>query len=93
MTHKVSAAIVQELADKGLYDEFIQRKKTGMSYTEEEIISFLSQSVSGLNFLMKKNCIFHRDIKTENILLKNGQIKITDFGVSKSIQQEKIRSL
>ena len=32
---------------------------------------------------MKSKGIFHRDIKCKNILIKNKNLKITDFGVSK----------
>ncbi|KAL4470176.1 hypothetical protein ABPG72_009101 [Tetrahymena utriculariae] len=93
ITHKFSAVIVQELADKGLYDEYQQRRKANAIFTEDEIMTYLKQCVDGLYFIMLKNGIYHRDIKTENILLKNNQIKITDFGVSKNIQAEKIRTL
>lgn len=32
---------------------------------------------------LKQQNVFHRDLKPSNILLKNGMIKITDFGLSK----------
>jgi serine/threonine protein kinase len=35
--------------------------------------------------LAKKN-IVHRDLKPANILLKNGQLKIADFGFAKEIK-------
>lgn len=73
------------MADKGLYDEYISRKKANTPYSEDEILNFIKQSVDGLYYIMNKNGIYHRDIKTENLLLKDNQIKITDFGVSKSI--------
>lgn len=34
---------------------------------------------------MNDNDIFHRDLKPSNILLKNGKIKICDFGISKYV--------
>jgi serine/threonine protein kinase len=33
--------------------------------------------------MVKEKRVFHRDIKPENILLKGGEVKITDFGCSK----------
>ena len=52
------------------------------------MIEMLRQIAKGLNYLHGKN-LGHRDIDPRNILVKNGQIKIVDFGYS---FQSKIRS-
>ena len=36
------------------------------------------------------NEVVHRDIKPENILIHNGDFKIADFGLSKSVQNTEI---
>lgn len=40
-----------------------------------------------MDVLQSKN-ILHRDLKFENILLKNGIIKISDFGLAKDMGDE-----
>lgn len=41
----------------------------------------------GLDYLHQKRKIIHRDIKPQNILVnKKGEIKITDFGISSTIE-------
>ena len=72
LTHKFAAAIVMELADKGLYEDSIQRRKAQMIYSDDEVLNYLTQTIDGLSFLKDRNGIYHRDIKTENLLLKNG---------------------
>lgn len=48
----------------------------------------------GLHHIHEVRHSVHRDIKPENILLNSrGQIKITDFGVSKCIEHSFGRSL
>ena len=37
---------------------------------------------------MHKNNFFHRDIKTENILISADQVKLADFGLAKEINSE-----
>ncbi|MCD7944919.1 MAG: protein kinase [Clostridia bacterium] len=49
----------------------------------DEIIKFCSQILRALGHAHSKG-IVHRDIKPQNImLLENGQIKVTDFGIAK----------
>ncbi|KAG7699150.1 hypothetical protein KL933_001712 [Ogataea haglerorum] len=48
---------------------------------EHEVIGYIKQTLEGLVYLHKKRFI-HSDIKAANILLKNGVIKLADFGVS-----------
>lgn len=55
-------------------------------YNEETIKKILLQIFKGLEFI-HSNRIIHRDLKPQNILLdNNNNIKIADFGLSRSFQ-------
>ena len=58
------------------------RSKTKSYYKEAELISILSQLVSSMVYLKKRN-IVHRDIKSDNILIFNHIYKLSDFGEAK----------
>lgn len=90
VTHRYVTAIVLELADRGLFEVFEQRKKSNILFSDEEVISYYIQCIDGLSFLYKTQGLCHRDIKTENLLLKMNKIKISDFGVSKVIHEERL---
>jgi serine/threonine protein kinase len=45
----------------------------------------MNQAYDAMNYMVSLK-IFHRDIKPDNILLKDGNIRLTDFGLSKSLQ-------
>lgn len=56
--------------------------KSLQNVSETTIWAFTMQILQGLQYLHKQNVI-HRDIKPNNILLKDNQVKLGDLGVSK----------
>ena len=66
-------------------------KRKRLSFIEAKFYS--AQILLALEYLHNKNFIY-RDLKPENILIDaTGYIKLTDFGLSREISEEKIYSL
>ena len=75
-----SQYIVMELIDGIDLKDYILRKGR---LKWQEAISYAEQILSGLKHAHSRG-IIHRDIKPQNImLLRNGSLKITDFGIAK----------
>lgn len=54
-------------------------------FTDKEILNILKQLIEGVGYL-HENGIMHRDIKPDNILLKDKKtIVLTDFGLATEI--------
>lgn len=51
-------------------------------FTEDQICSWLVQMALAL-FYMHEKRILHRDLKTQNVFLKKGRVKLGDFGIAK----------
>ncbi|CAD8066219.1 unnamed protein product [Paramecium sonneborni] len=72
--------IVMEYCSGGTLRDYIQKK-----LTEEEIIEIMRSLFSAVEYLHGQG-IIHRDIKPDNILIKNkndlSSIKLADFGLS-----------
>ena len=80
--------IIMELCDKNLFDILLERKR---GFNAEEIKNILLQLNNAFR-LMKENKIIHRDIKTNNILVKylneektNYKVLLCDYGISRQI--------
>ena len=65
-----------------------RRKESENYYSDEEILKFFIDIISGLYYL-HSNGIIHHDIKPNNILLdKNNNCKITDFNISSILKNK-----
>jgi serine/threonine-protein kinase ULK/ATG1 len=81
--------IITEFCEGGDLSKLILDKR-GLS--EAEAANYLCQIVNGY-LKINAHKIIHRDLKPANILLKNGQIRIADFGFAmKSTDSKKLSS-
>lgn len=80
---KTSFATILEYCNGGDLNYYMNMTK---NFSEKEIKCIILQILEGLKYLNSmKNKIIHYDIKPQNILFHNNQIKIADFGISKLI--------
>lgn len=80
--------IVMEYAEGGSLAQLIQKHSVqGKKFTDEEILMYTAQITLSLLALHSKQ-ILHRDIKTQNIFIKDGVLKLGDFGISKALPTE-----
>lgn len=71
--------MVMELASNGSLDSYLKNNPDIRVETHNEMVL---QSAWGIEYLHEKN-IIHRDIAARNCLYGSGQIKISDFGLSR----------
>jgi serine/threonine-protein kinase len=70
-------------------DKFIDK---GTLLPLRKVLDVVAKVADALDFAHKNNVI-HRDIKPANImLLQNGQIKVTDFGIAKAISSSRTKT-
>ncbi len=74
--------IVMELADGVTLKDYMAKKENKISL--EEALSFTEQILLALEHAHEKGVI-HRDVKPQNmIVLPDGKLKVTDFGIAKA---------
>ncbi|KAM3142973.1 hypothetical protein pb186bvf_005036 [Paramecium bursaria] len=80
-----SINIIMEYAEGGsLYDKIQTNQREGVQFDKDQILYWLAQLVIAIQFMHNKN-ILHRDLKTQNMFLKQNIIKLGDFGISKAL--------
>ena len=72
---------VYEFCNGGTLDKLLQKEGP---FNERKALGYLRQIVEAFKVLSKSN-IMHRDIKPDNILVHNGNLKIADFGFCKPL--------
>ena len=79
--------IVSEFLQGG--DMYFHMHHSNIQFTEEKAKFYIIEIILALEFLHQNNVIY-RDLKPENILMdSNGHIKISDFGLSKILENSK----
>jgi serine/threonine protein kinase len=69
-----------------------QLMKPGERHPVETVLQWMDQVCDGLHFAHEHGVI-HRDIKPDNlILLRNGTVKITDFGIARMEKSEMVKT-
>ncbi|CAJ0648518.1 9633_t:CDS:2 [Entrophospora sp. SA101] len=80
--HKKNYMFVLEYANNGNLCDYLKSNFNTMDWNIK--LKFAKQIVSAVRHL-HENKIVHRDLHSKNILIHNGNIKICDFGISKSL--------
>lgn len=83
--------IIMEYADGGTLKQALEKRKaSGKLLTNDELTPIFVQLAEGMRIINQQ--LVHRDVKPDNILVCNGVLKISDFGLSK-VAAEQTRSL
>jgi len=79
--------IVSEFLQGG--DMFYHMHHSTINFTESTVKFYIIELILAIEFLHENNVIY-RDLKPENILMNSeGHIKISDFGLSKKLENQK----
>ncbi|XP_050364012.1 serine/threonine-protein kinase MHK [Argentina anserina] len=73
--------LIFEYMNYNLYEIMKERQRP---FSEDEIRSFMSQLLDGLNHMHRRG-YFHRDLKPENLLVTNDILKVADFGLAREV--------
>lgn len=71
--------IFMEYCPNGTLEDLRKEKKN--NFSENEIFDIFYQLTNGYKVLWNSK-ILHHDLKLENVLIKDGKYKLTDFGFS-----------
>jgi len=73
--------VVMSYCDGGDLSHFVKNQR-GKKLREKHVLDLFVQIALALHFIHNRN-ILHRDLKAQNIFVKDGQLKLGDFGISK----------
>eukprot|EP00038_Savillea_parva_P010784 m.192753 g.192753 ORF g.192753 m.192753 type:complete len:1290 (+) comp18732_c0_seq1:68-3937(+) len=81
--------IITELCDGGDLAQLIKRlSRSKQSLDEQQIMDWAVQIGDALAYLHNEKRILHRDVKSSNIFLTSGLIKLGDFGIARLLDTE-----
>lgn len=75
--------LILELCNRGTLEDYVLKN----DLSELEIRYLFKQMAEGLKHIHRRAGFMHRDIKPKNILLKDDDIKIADFGEAKKSEE------
>jgi eukaryotic-like serine/threonine-protein kinase len=80
--------IVMELADRSLYDSFIEAQQAGLvGVPRDELLRYLRDAAEALDHMNERHNLQHLDIKPRNLFLVCDRVKVADFGLVKHLER------
>jgi serine/threonine protein kinase len=81
--------IVMELADKSLYDVFVECQAAGLvGIPRDDLLRYLRDAAEALDHMIQKHNLQHLDIKPRNLFLISDRVKVADFGLVKHLEAQ-----
>lgn len=81
--------VVTELADMSLKERFEHyREKDKPGIPRAELLVYMGDAADALDYMRESHGLQHLDVKPENLLITSGRVKVADFGLVKSLQEE-----
>jgi serine/threonine protein kinase len=75
-------AIVMELADRSVYDQFLECRTAGLpGIPRGDLLAYMQEAAEALDVLNQRHSLQHLDVKPRNLLLVDRHIKVADFGL------------
>ncbi|CAB5368051.1 unnamed protein product [Rhizophagus irregularis] len=78
--------LILQYANDGDLQNYLQKKFGKLTWDDKKKLAF--QIADGLNYLHNED-VLHRDLHSKNIVIHDGNAKITDFGISKIQNSQK----
>ena len=81
--------VVTELADMSLKERFEECRSEGApGIPQDELLVYMGDAADALDYMRESHGLQHLDVKPENLLVTSGRVKVADFGLVKSLQDE-----
>src|SRR6266850_5467530 len=81
--------IVMELADRSLYDMFVEQQNAGLiGIPRDDLLRYLRDAAEALDYMNEKFKLQHLDVKPRNLFLIGGRVKVADFGLVKHLERQ-----
>jgi len=81
--------IVMELADRSLYDLFIEQHNAGLiGIPRDDLLRYLRDAAEALDYMNEKHKLQHLDVKPRNLFLICDRVKVADFGLVKHLERQ-----
>ncbi|MCD6387203.1 MAG: serine/threonine protein kinase, partial [Methanophagales archaeon] len=83
---------IVEISDANIFPvpylemEYCDKSLADIEFSVEDALNIAIQIAEGLKYAHSKG-IAHKDLKPQNILIKNGEAKISDWGLSKALSE------